>query len=86
MNVADICKGYRPEARGINHINHELKVDKRLIFFWPGFLKGCKSALTKNASVVHLSSVFLTLHAGTGGIDKFLGFLIMLVFQSRISI
>ena len=28
---------------------------------------------------------FLTLHAGTGGIHKFLGFLIMLVFQSRIS-
>ena len=27
---------------------------------------------------------FLTLHAGTGGIHKFLGFLIMLVFQSRI--
>ena len=28
---------------------------------------------------------FLTLHAGTGGIHRFLGFLIMLVFQSRIS-
>ena len=28
---------------------------------------------------------FLTLHAGTGGIHKFLGFLILLVFQSRIS-
>ena len=28
---------------------------------------------------------FLTLHAGTVGIHKFLGFLIMLVFQSRIS-
>ena len=28
---------------------------------------------------------FLTLHAGTGGIRRFLGFLIMLVFQSRIS-
>ena len=27
---------------------------------------------------------FLTLHAGAGGIHKFLGFLIMLVFQSRI--
>ena len=26
---------------------------------------------------------FLTLRAGTGGIHKFLGFLIMLVFQSR---
>ena len=30
-------------------------------------------------------SCFLTLHAGTVGIHKFLGFLIMLVFQSRIS-
>ena len=29
--------------------------------------------------------LFLTLHAGTGGIHKFLNFLIMLVFQSRIS-
>ena len=28
---------------------------------------------------------FLTLHAGTAGIQKFLSFLIMLVFQSRIS-
>ena len=28
---------------------------------------------------------FLTLHAGTGGIYKFLGFLTVLVFQSRIS-
>ena len=28
---------------------------------------------------------FLTLHAGTGGIHKFLGFLIMLVSQSCIS-
>ena len=41
--------------------------------------------MTKNASVVHLSFVFLTLHARAGGIQKFLGFLIMLVFQSRIS-
>ena len=31
------------------------------------------------------SFFFLTLHAGTGGIHKFLSFLIMLVFQSRIS-
>ena len=39
--------------------------------------------MTKNASIVHL--FFLTLHAGFGGIHEFVGFLIMLVFQSRIS-
>ena len=50
-----------------------------------GFLKGCKNTLTKNVSIVHFSFVFLTLPAGTGGIHKFLGFLIMLVSQSCIS-
>ena len=54
-----------------------------LFLHWQGFLEGCKNTLTKNASIVHL--FFLTLHAGTGGIHKFVGFLIMLVFQSRIS-
>ena len=76
-----ICKGYRPEARGYviapthegnkSH-NHELKADKRLIF---------------DEKCLSCSSFFcfLTLHAGTGDIHIFLGFLIMLVFQSRIS-
>ena len=48
-------------------------------------LKGCKNTLTKNAFIVHLFLLFLTLHAGTGCIHRFLDFLIMLVFQSRIS-
>ena len=62
--------------------NHDLKADKRLIFLhiWRGFLKGCESTLTKNASIVHLSFVFSHF-----ALVAYTGFLIMLVFQSRIS-
>ena len=43
--------------------------------------------LKENASTVQISLVFfLTFYAGTGGINKVLGFLIMLVFQSRHSV
>ena len=56
--------------------NHELKADKRLIFTLARIPQGMQKCIDENASVVH---------AGTGGIHKFLSFLIMLVFQSRIS-
>ena len=35
---------------------------------------GCKNTLKKNVSIIHLSSDFSTLYAGTGAIHKFLGF------------
>ena len=56
----------------------------RLVLHGRGFLKGCKNIDEK---YLYCSSFFcsLTLHAGTGGIHRFLGCLIMLLFQSRIS-
>ena len=64
--------------------NHELKADERLIFTLARIPQGMQNTLTKNACIVHLSCL-LTLHTGTGGVHSFLGFLIMLVFQSGIS-
>ena len=40
---------------------------------------------SRDAKIHSFLFCFLTVHAGTGGIHKFLGFLIMLVSQSRIS-
>ena len=95
-NVRRLCKGYRPEARGYvmhprathegnkSH-NHELKADKWLIFTLARIPQGMQKYIDEKC--LHCSSFFcfLTLHAGTGGIHKFLGFLIMLVSQSCIS-
>ena len=64
--------------------NHDLKADKRLIFTLARIPQGMQKYIDKK--YLYCSSFFfLTLHAGTGGIHKFLSFLIMLVFQSRIS-
>ena len=74
-----VRKGYKGQrTRGINHITPSWRPINGLFLHWRGFLKRCKNTLTKNVSIVHFSFVFLTLHAGTCGIHKFLGFLIML--------
>ena len=87
-------KGYRPSARGYvifspralpsdegnKSQNHELKGDKGLIFTLRRIPQGMQKCLYRSSFFC-----FLTLHAGTGGIHKFLGFLIMLVSQSCIS-
>ena len=74
-------------TRGINHITTSSRPINGLFLLWRGFLKGCKKCLYSVCLlfIILLFFCFLTLHAGTGGIHKFLGFLIMLVFQSRIS-
>ena len=92
-----LCKGYRPEARGYviyspralpegnkSH-NHELKDDKRLIFTLARIPQGMQKYIDEKCLYCSSFFCFLTLHAGTGGIHRFLGFLIMLVFQSCIS-
>ena len=92
-----ISKGYRPETRGYviyspralpegnkSH-NHELKADKRLIFTLARIPQGMQKYIDEKCLYCSSFFCFLTLHAGTGGIHRFLGFLIMLVFQSRIS-
>ena len=92
-----ISKGYWPEARGYviysprvlpegnkSH-NRELKADKLRIFTLVRIPQRMQKYFDEKC--LHCSSFlcFLMLHAGTGGIHRFLGFLIMLVFQSRIS-
>ena len=82
-------KGYRPEARGYviyykSH-NHELKVDKRLIFTLRRILQGMQEYIDEKCLNPSSFFCFLTLDAGTGGIHKFLAFLNLLVSQSCIS-
>ena len=72
-------------TRGTNPITTSWRPTNGLFLHWRRFLKGCSNTLTKNVSYCSSFFCFLTLLAGTGGIDRFLGFLIMLVFQSRIS-
>ena len=64
--------------------NHELKADKRL-FTLARIPQGMQKYIDEKCLYCSSFFCFLTLHAGTGGIHRFLGFLIMLVFQSRIS-
>ena len=86
-------KGYRPEERGyviyspraLPESCHELKADKRLIFTLARIPQGMQQYIVEKCLHCSSFSCFLTLHAGTGGIHKFLGFLIMLVSQSCIS-
>ena len=94
-----IGKGYWPEARGYviysplrpwakregnkSH-NHELKADKRLIFMLARIPQGWQKYNDEKCLYWLSFFCFLTLHAGTVGIHKFLGCLIMLVFQGRI--
>ena len=78
---------YSPRAlpEGNKSHNHELKADKRLIFTLARIPQGMQKYIDKKCCYCSSFFCFLTFHAGTGGIHKFLGFLIMLVFQSRIS-
>ena len=84
--ITALSKSYRPEARGYvvyspraSH-NHELKVDKRFIFTLAR-IPQVMQKYTKEKCLYCSSFVcFSTLYADTGGIHKFLGFLIMLVF------
>ena len=69
--------------RGINHITTSWSPINGLFLHCHGFLKGCKYTMMKNASIVYLSFVFWTLHAGTGGIHKFLGCLIVSFSRSH---
>ena len=45
-------------TRGMNHITKSRRPINGLFLHWRGFLKGCKNALKKNSSIVHLSFVF----------------------------
>ena len=85
-------KGNRPEARGYviysprathegnkSHDN-ELKAYKRLIFTMARIPQGMQKYTEEKGLYCSSFFCFSTLHAGTGGIHKFLGFLIMLVF------
>ena len=75
----------RAKHEGNKSHNHELKADKRLIFTLARIPQGMQKYTEEKC--LHCSSFFCfsTLHAGIGGIHKFIGFLIMLVFLSRIS-
>ena len=65
--------------------NHELKANKQLIFTLARIPQGMQKYIDEKCCYCSSFFCFLTLHAATGGIHKFIGFLIMLVFQSRIS-
>ena len=74
--MRDLFPSYvaRAEGRYMAYFSGDVKKKK----------KKKKITLKENASTVQISLVFfLTFYAGTGGINKVLGFLIMLVFQSR---
>ena len=77
----------RPRAthEGNKSHKHELKADKRLIFTLAKIPQGMQQYFDEKCLLLFIFLLFLKLLAGTGGIDRFLGFLIMLVFQSRIS-
>ena len=80
-------RALRPRAthEGNKSYNHELKADKRLIFTLARIPQGLQKYNDEKCLYSSSSFSFLTLHAGTVGIHKFLGCLIMLVSQSRIS-
>ena len=82
-------KGYRPEARathvGNKSHNQELKADEQPVFTLARIPQGMQKYIDEKCLYCSSFFCFLTLHAGTGGIHRFLGFLIMLVFHSRIS-
>ena len=78
---------YSPRAlpEGNKSHNHELKDDKRLIFTLARIPQEMQKYIDEKCLYCSSFFCFLTLHAGTGGYHKFLGFLIMLVSQSCIS-
>ena len=60
--------------------SHELKADKRLIFILARIPQGMQKYTEEKCLYCASFFCFSTIHAGTGRIHKFLGFLIMLVF------
>ena len=77
-----VAQGRRPRAThgGNKSHNHELKAaDKRLIFTLARIPQGMKKYTEEKCLYCSSFFCFSTLHAGTGEIHKFLGFLIMLV-------
>ena len=77
----------RPRAthEGNKSHNQELEADKLLIFTLARIPQGMQKYTDEKCLYCSSFFCFLTRHAGSGGFHKFLGFLIMLVFQSRIS-
>ena len=73
---------YSPQAthEGNKSHNHELKADKRLIFTLARIPQEMQKYTEEKGLYCSSFFCFSTLHAGTGVIHKFLGFLIMLVF------
>ena len=74
------CPRAQPEgnARGDKLQNHELKADKRLTFALARIPQGMQKYIDEKCLYCSSFFCFLTLHADTGGIHRFLGFLIML--------
>ena len=72
----------RPRAthEGSKSHNHELKADKRLIFTLARIPQGMQKHTEEKCLYCSSFVCFSTFHAFTGGIHKFVGFLIMLVF------
>ena len=75
----------RATHEGNKSHNPSLKADKWLIFTLARISQGMQKYIDEKYLYCSFFFCFLTLHAGTGGIHKFLGFLIMLVSQSCIS-
>ena len=67
-------------TRGMNHITTSWRPINGLFLHWRGFLKGCKKYTDEKYLYCSYFSCFPTLHAGTSGIHKFLGLLIMSIF------
>ena len=80
-----LVRSLRATHEGNKSHNHELKADKRLIFTLARVAQGMQKYIDEKCLYCLSFFCYLTLHAGTGGIHKFLGILITLVFQSRIS-
>ena len=68
-----------PLVEGNKSHNHELKADKQ-IFTLARIPQGMQKYTEEKCLYCSSFFCFSTLHAGTGGIYKFVGFLIMLVF------
>ena len=73
---------YSPRAthEGNESHNHELKADKWLIFTLARIPQGMQKYTEEKFLYCSSFFCFSTLHAGTSGIHKFLGLLIMLIF------
>ena len=70
----------RATHEGNESHNHELKTDKWLIFTLARIPQGMQKYTEEKFLYCSSFFCFSTLHAGTSGIHKFLGLLIMLIF------